>query len=1367
MSPEKRTDPYESLARASSDEFESNDHEESDVHMASTQSVPAQSVPAQSASAPMQSAGTMPNAFSADISETVTALCGRFRSEGEIRTGGMARVLRAIDQQTGAVVAVKLLHTASVGSDAALRFEREAHLLATLEHPALVQYVDHGWEKGEPYLVMEWLDGKDLEHRLSELGLSVPSASLSIEAVLTLGYRLASVTALLHERGIVHRDIKPGNVFLVDGRIDQCKLIDLGVARLGEAETTLTHQGALVGTPAYMAPEQAEPKGELGPATDVWAIGCVLYECLTRRQAFHGHNLMAVLAKIVVEQPTPIAELRPDVPPELASLIEAMLVKDPKARIPDGKALVRALEGLRGSTRSQPTRHPSTPPPNDSLTMGEQRFGCVLLAQASGPVGTKAITRAVIERGGKLAALRDGSYLIMPHRAISVRDDALRVAHIASAVRQIGPRLRMAMTVGQVRAAASSLSTGQEARSSSWGAAIDDLARAITITPQGQIHVDSATAALIETHFEVAREGACFHLGARRAAEETRTLLGRPIGWVGRRRELLTLTSLYDEVCGEFTARALVMTAPAGMGKTRLRTEFVKHLHDDGHQFELLLAQGDSLSAGSPFVMLGPAVRRLAGISEGESAALRERQLRQRLATTVPGAELDRIAAFIGEMVGVPNQGEIDDSLRAARKDPMLMGELMRQAWEDWLGYECAAHPVVIVLEDLHWGDVPSVKFIDAALARLAKERLLVIALARPELDEVFPKMWSKREPERLRLRALSDDASRKLVTRALGEAVSPDVVTMIVERAEGNAFFLEELIRMVAEGAKGHLPATVLSMVQSRLDAFGSDAKRLLRAASIFGEVFWRGGLQALLGAVRNAFSIEECLEDLVRAEVITKRPHSRIDGDTEYKFRHALLRDGAYETLTSDDRRLGHRLAAEWLEAVGERDPLVLAEHCTRGHDLEAAARWFYRAAGQALEANDLETVLRYCERAVTCRPTGAALGAILALAANAAYWRSDYERASHDGREAVPLLAPGSAQWFQAISSLIVSNARLGDYDAVYEWFDTALAQNAHENALAEQLICLCRGTFQLIFHGRFDKADEVLERIASLMNHTAEMDALTWAQANHVRGVRAAHVGDVATFMHHLQAAIEGFTRAGDARNVRLETTTLAWCYAELGDFAEAERICRDNMRSCCQLNAQQAVTYGKVNLGYILIGCPNALDEAATVLREAIEECGDVANLRLEGWARVHLSTVEYLRGHREAAESHAAVAVDLLAVCPGLKAWALAAHARAVLDDDAPRALDEARESMAILNRLGGLLQGESLPPLMLAKAYRSVGDGEAAWEAIEDARERMLKRAERLGKEAWKQSFLELPDNRETFELWHAWTRERSALLR
>src|SRR5690606_22438085 len=151
----------------------------------------------------------------------------------------------------------------------------------------------------------------------------------------------------------------------------------------------------------------------------------------------------------------------------------------------------------------------------------------------------------------------------------------------------------------------------------------------------------------------------------------------------------------------------------------------------------------------------------------------------------------------------------------------------------------------------------------------------------------------------------------------------------------------------------------------------------------------------------------------------------------------------------------------------------------------------------------------------------------------------------------------------------------------------------------------------------------------------------------------------------------------------------------------------------------ELNAQQAVTYGKVNLGYILAATPEGCDEAAAVLREAIDECGVVANLRLEGWARVHLSTVELLRGDAESSLKHAALAIELLAVSPGLKAWALGAHARALLERaekiDLELALRESQEAISILRQLGGLLQGESLPPLMLARSHRALGNIELA----------------------------------------------------
>src|SRR5262249_55716041 len=151
--------------------------------------------------------------------------------------------------------------------------------------------------------------------------------------------------------------------------------------------------------------------------------------------------------------------------------------------------------------------------------------------------------------------------------------------------------------------------------------------------------------------------------------------------------------------------------------------------------------------------------------------------------------------------VGTPFLDETSVQLRAARQDAMLMGDQMRRAWEDWITAECLAQPVVIVLEDLQWGDLPSIKFIDAALRNLQELPLLVVAVARPEVHEAFPGLWAERGVQEIRLAALVKSASERLVREFLGAEAPADEVGRVVERSAGNPFYLEELIRAVADG--------------------------------------------------------------------------------------------------------------------------------------------------------------------------------------------------------------------------------------------------------------------------------------------------------------------------------------------------------------------------------------------------------------------------------------------------------------------------------------------------------------------------------------------------------------------------------------
>ena len=194
---------------------------------------------------------------------------------------------RARDRLSGRTVAVK-----SVLAEPQIleRFQREAAVLAELSHPAIVEHVAHGDAgAGEPFLAMEWLEGEDLEARLLR-GKLLPAE------VITVGRIAAQALAAAHARGIVHRDIKPANLFLAGGDVGAVKLVDFGIARLLHHDAKKTHAGMILGTPAYMSPEQARGDVELDARSDVFSLGAVLYECLWGAPPFEAEHVMGILA---------------------------------------------------------------------------------------------------------------------------------------------------------------------------------------------------------------------------------------------------------------------------------------------------------------------------------------------------------------------------------------------------------------------------------------------------------------------------------------------------------------------------------------------------------------------------------------------------------------------------------------------------------------------------------------------------------------------------------------------------------------------------------------------------------------------------------------------------------------------------------------------------------------------------------------------------------------------------------------------------------------------------------------------------------------------------------------------------------------
>jgi serine/threonine protein kinase len=277
----------------------------------------------------------------------------RYRLVGMIGSGGMGTVWEAQDQILGRPVAVKVLSAAApLGGSAGRRFEREARAAARLSGARIASVYDFGRSDGRPYIVMELIRGETLAERLAREG-SLPS-----EEAARIATQVAQALDEAHATGVVHRDVKPGNVMVTP--TGEVKVMDFGIAAASWADRPTTSDLAL-GTPSYLPPEQA--RGERPtPASDVYALGAVLYEMLTGRPPFVGDSPVAVALAHVRDDPEPVEHVAPDVPPNVAAATMAALAKDPA----DRPASAAAFASLLGD--------PTVPPPSSDRATQTRRI---------------------------------------------------------------------------------------------------------------------------------------------------------------------------------------------------------------------------------------------------------------------------------------------------------------------------------------------------------------------------------------------------------------------------------------------------------------------------------------------------------------------------------------------------------------------------------------------------------------------------------------------------------------------------------------------------------------------------------------------------------------------------------------------------------------------------------------------------------------------------------------------------------------------------------------------------------------------------------------------------------------------------------
>jgi tRNA A-37 threonylcarbamoyl transferase component Bud32 len=268
-------------------------------------------------------------------SQVGTLLNGRYRLDAQIGTGGMSTVYRAFDTVLERQVAIKLMHREIASdSDQLERFRREARAVAQLNHPHIVTVIDAGEDDNTPYIVFEYVEGETLKDRIRRYG------RLPIQESIAYAIEIARALGVAHERGIVHRDVKPQNV-LVDEE-GSAKVTDFGIARTLDQEG-LTADGRVLGTTDYVSPEQALGHPVTGQS-DLYSLGIVLFEMLTGDVPFKGDNQVAVAMKHVREQLPDVQVRRPEVSNALAAVLEKATAKETEKRYPDDRALIADLE---------------------------------------------------------------------------------------------------------------------------------------------------------------------------------------------------------------------------------------------------------------------------------------------------------------------------------------------------------------------------------------------------------------------------------------------------------------------------------------------------------------------------------------------------------------------------------------------------------------------------------------------------------------------------------------------------------------------------------------------------------------------------------------------------------------------------------------------------------------------------------------------------------------------------------------------------------------------------------------------------------------------------------------------------------------
>jgi len=930
----------------------------------------------------------------------------------ELGKGGMGVVYKAEDTRLGRLVALKLISPDLAGdSKTKNKFFREARLASSLQHQNICTIHEIGeTTEGQLFISMDYYEGDTLQSKLLK-------GDLSLKTLLDYAIQISTGLNKAHTKQIAHRDIKPGNIIITED--DTVKILDFGLAKLaGTRDSTQT--GKAMGTIAYMSPELAEGK-KIDHLTDIWSLGVVIYEMCTGTLPFSHDYDAAIIYSILDKSPLPPSEIRKEIPEELERIIFQCLRKKKEERLQSASELLHELklvrEKIRGKERIQPEKK------TKKKKQAERRFATILFSEITGyqvlikHMGeeevhsimnqcTEIIVSTAKKFGGTFSGKTRSSFMLIfgiPESTEKAPAQAINTClEVRKGIRQLKDtgnlsvplNLKCGIESGMVMASPVLVNDREEF--SVTGDILNFAMQLKDLSREGQILAGPGTYKNTNRFFDfkqvhtITPEGreepvAVYLLSS---TEPKRTKTTATATWrfrsemIGREKELETLHYyLLRLIHGE--GFILSVLGEAGLGKSRLLAEFLKKKETG----RVLVLEGRGLSSGQnlSFHPIIDIFRSLAGIREtdGETESL------QKLEVTVqefcPGS-VEEVLPFLATFMGFRLSGIYAERVRVVDDEGLDL--LILKNLQTLLIGAADKHPLVFIIEDLHWADQSSIQLLKSLYRIVQSHPILFINVFRPGYQQTgewireairdrYEKFYSE-----IQLSPLDEAQSVRFIEQLLKRKSLPrEVNAMINQRVEGNPLFIEEVIRsMVDEGAvildkenvlvterikAVMIPQTIQEVLMVRIDKLEEEKRSVVILASVIGRHFFS---RVIREVVNDELPIDEILNFLLKIQLIRE---GRRMGEVEYLFKHALIQQAAYETIPSRQRKKLHLDVARAIEkAFADRIQDfygILAYHYCFTEEHEKAEEYLIQAGEKALRSSASSEALHYYSEAL----------------------------------------------------------------------------------------------------------------------------------------------------------------------------------------------------------------------------------------------------------------------------------------------------------------------------------------------------------------------------------------------------------------